>query len=438
MNDISLVIARNLSPRLPFFYGWVVVFAAGTTTFARMAPSTTTLALFVSPMADEFGWSRTLIAGAVSLGALSSIFLSPIVGWAMDRCGVRLILTGSMVVLGAAMVSLAWATTPVLFYIGFATGRVIFHVPAQIGPGALVSRWFIRKRGRATGLIYLAGALGGIVTVQVASLAISHWSIGSAWIALGVLVLAIAMLPSALLVVDRPEDIGLSPDNIPNKNQAGKGPAQARPVASADLHEVSWTLREAMETRSLWILTAVVGALFMAQAGISVHVGAFFIDRGLSLTMAALAITINAAVNAFASLLWGAIIERVSVRWAMTGLMLISATCSLGLLLVDTQSTAFAVAALLGIVAAGGNVIPPVAFASYFGRRSINSIRGVSETGVQVGQMIGAVFSGLIFDLTGSYVAAFIAFASLGLVAAVVVNTSRPPQASELRTHTFQ
>ena len=140
MNDISLVIARNLSPRLPFFYGWVVVFAAGTTTFARMPPSTTTLALFVSPMADEFGWSRTLIAGAVSLGALSSIFLSPIVGWAMDRCGVRLILTGSMVVLGAAMVSLAWATTPVLFYIGFATGRVIFHVPAQIGPGALVSR----------------------------------------------------------------------------------------------------------------------------------------------------------------------------------------------------------------------------------------------------------------------------------------------------------
>ena len=220
-------------------------------------------------------------------------------------------------------------------------------------------------------------------------MAISHWSIGSAWIALGVLVLAIAVLPSALLVVDRPEDIGLSPDNIPNKNQAGKGPAQARPVASADLHEVSWTLREAMETRSLWILTAVVGALFMAQAGISVHVGAFFIDRGLSLTMAALAITINAAVNAFASLLWGAIIERVSVRWAMTGLMLISATCSLGLLLVDTQSTAFAVAALLGIVAAGGNVIPPVAFASYFGRRSINSIRGVSETGVQVGQMIG-------------------------------------------------
>ena len=131
MNDIALVISRYLSARLPFYYGWIVVFAAGTTTFARMAPATTTLALFLSPMADEFGWSRTLIAGSVSLGAVSSIFLSPIVGWAVDRFGARLILSGSMVVLGIAIVSLAWATTPVLFYLGFATGRVIFQIPLK-------------------------------------------------------------------------------------------------------------------------------------------------------------------------------------------------------------------------------------------------------------------------------------------------------------------
>ena len=422
MNDVSFVIARKLSARLPFYYGWIVVFAAGTTTFARMAPSTTTLAVFLSPMADEFGWSRTLIAGSVSLGALSSIFISPAVGWAVDRYGVRLILAGSMLVLGGAMVSLAWATVPVFFYAGFATGRIIFHVPVQIGTGALISRWFIRKRGRAIGIIYLAGAVGGIVTVQIASLAISHWSIGVAWISLGVLVLAVAVLPSALLIVDRPETIGLQPDNQPPQNSGDK----AEPEGDS-LDETDWTPRQAMRTRALWVLTVVVGVLFMTQAGISVHVGAFFLDRGLSLTAAANAITINAAVNAFASLMWGAIIERTTVRVAMTGLMLLSATCSLSLLSVTSEASAFAVAALLGLVAAGGNVIPPVAFASYFGRRSIGSIRGISETGVQVGQTIGALFSGLVFDLSESYAAAFITFAALGLVSALVVNSSRPP-----------
>ena len=111
----------------------------------------------------------------------------------------------------------------------------------------------------------------------------------------------------------------------------------------------------------------------------------------------------------------------------MVGLMVMSALTSLTLLFVTSHSTAFAVAALLGIVAAGGNVIPPVAFASYYGRRSIGSIRGVGETGVQVGQMIGALFSAVVYDLSGSYVIAFLTFFAVGLVGAVVVSSSNPP-----------
>ena len=343
----------------------------------------------------------------------------------MERYGVSLILAGSMVVLGVAMVSLFWATVPVFFYMGFATGRVIFHVPVQIGTGALISRWFIRKRGRAIGVIYLAGAVGGIVTVQIASLAISNWSIGIAWMSLGFLVLAVAVLPSALLIVDRPETIGLRPDNLPERSSEHGIESDENSYG-----EIDWTPMQAMRTRALWLLTVVVGVLFMTQAGISVHVGAFFLDRGLSLTAAANAITINAAVNALASLIWGAIIERITVRLAMTGLMLLSATCSLSLLSVTSEGSAFVVAAFLGLVAAGGNVIPPVAFASYFGRRSIGSIRGISETGVQVGQTIGALFSGLVYDISESYVFAFIAFAALGLISALVVNSSRPPNRS--------
>ena len=171
MNNLPLAIVTYLSSRLPFYYGWVVVFAAGTTVFARMAPSVSILAIFLSPMTEELGWSRTLIAGAVSVGAIASIFVSPMVGWAVDRYGARLILSVSMVVLGVAITSLAWATIPALFYLGFATGRVVFHVPVQIGSGAVVSRWFIRKRGRAIGLIYLAGAAGNILGIQS-----HHWS----------------------------------------------------------------------------------------------------------------------------------------------------------------------------------------------------------------------------------------------------------------------
>ena len=104
-----------------------------------------------------------------------------------------------------------------------------------------------------------------------------------------------------------------------------------------------------------------------------------------------------------------------------------SAVSTVLLLSVHSVLAAFLVSGVIGMVAAGGNVIPPVALASYFGQRSIGRIRGVSETGVQVGQSIGPILSGLIFDITDSYLIAFLAFTVVGLTGAGFVTIARPP-----------
>ena len=135
-----------------------------------------------------------------------------------------------------------------------------------------------------------------------------------------------------------------------------------------------------MVTKALWVLTGVVGVLFLIQAGVSVHIGAFFQDWGLGLTLVATAVTIHGIVNAIGSLVWGATTERVPVRWAMGFLMVIIAVSTIALLAVHSVTAAFIVSAVIGIVGSGGNVIPPVAYASYFGRRSIGNIRAVSYT----------------------------------------------------------
>jgi MFS family permease len=232
-----------------------------------------------------------------------------------------------------------------------------------------------------------------------------------------------------LLIVERPEDIGLEPDGHPNNDAIAPEGIAAKSQAVQSHGEIDRTLREAMGTKALWVLTGVVGALFLIQAGVSVHIGAFFQDRGLSLTLVATAITINGIVNAIGSLVWGATIERVPVRWAMGILMLITAGSTIALLAVHSVTTAFIVSAVIGIVGSGGNVIPPVAYASYFGRRSIGNIRGVGETGVQVGQTIGPVLSGLAFDINGSYQVAFLIFAVLALIGAGLISFSKPPKA---------
>ena len=153
-------VAQRLSEKTPFYYGWIVLFSAGSSQFVRNAAASLTLAVFIYPISEELGWSRTLIAGAASVGGLAASGASPVVGWMVDKYGTRIVLTISILVLGLSTMSLAWATAPIAFYLAYGIGRVIFNSSIQIASSVVVSRWFIRQRGRASGLLSMTHAIG--------------------------------------------------------------------------------------------------------------------------------------------------------------------------------------------------------------------------------------------------------------------------------------
>src|SRR3989337_1129132 len=74
------LLPRLLGPRLPFFYGWIVLGCICLAGFARQGPAVATLSVFVVPMTDAFGWSRTEMAGAVSLGGVLAALISTMIG----------------------------------------------------------------------------------------------------------------------------------------------------------------------------------------------------------------------------------------------------------------------------------------------------------------------------------------------------------------------
>jgi len=125
-------VAQRLSEKTPFYYGWIVLFSAGSSQFVRNAAASLTLAVFIYPISEELGWSRTLIAGAASVGGLAASGASPVVGWMVDKYGTRIVLTISILVLGLSTMSLACATAPVAFYLAYGIGRVIFNSSIQI------------------------------------------------------------------------------------------------------------------------------------------------------------------------------------------------------------------------------------------------------------------------------------------------------------------
>ena len=416
-----MLLASRLRDTFPFFYGWVVVAAASTAVFARMAPAITTLTVLIYPMSQQLGWNRTLISGAVSAGALASLVLSPVVGWAIDRFGARPVLVVSVLGLGLAMTSLAWATIPVTFYVAFAAARVVFHTSAPIGASTVASRWFIRKRGQAIGIIFLLGALGGILFTMVASLVVDSYGLKATWITIGVIVLAVSVAPSLFLVAERPEDIGLRPDGDPS------GEVSAGAAQPLETHDDSWSLGDAIRTRSFWLLVFLGFAAFFVHTSIGVHMGAYFRDIGLSSTSAALAVSLSWTVSAASSVVWGWITDRVDLRWAYSGMFLFQAGSTLYLIFVGGTTGVFLVAALFGIVSAGAQVVPTVMYANYFGRTSLGKIRGLGEIGVLVGQATGPVIAGVLFDLQGGYGTIFTVFVLLAFACSLLVFKAGAP-----------
>ena len=83
MNQLAKFIEKNTN----FYYGWIIVAGSGSTMFVRNAAATLTIAVFVYPMSEDLGWSRTLIVGASSLAGLLSVFISPLSGYLIQKYG---------------------------------------------------------------------------------------------------------------------------------------------------------------------------------------------------------------------------------------------------------------------------------------------------------------------------------------------------------------
>lgn len=420
-----------LSRRLPFYYGWVALGAAGSSMFVRNAAGSLTFAVFVPLIADETGWSRAVIGGAAAVGGLLATGASPPTGWAIDRYGARLVLTLALVVIGLSTMAMAWLSAHIaIFYAAMAVGRIMFSSPLNVGAATVVGRWFVRQRGRATGLLFLSHS-GGMAAFPLAATWVSAtygWQ--AAWIVLGVMVYVIALAPAALLLAQRPEDVGLLPDgDAPARAGVGVG-ANAGAAASNATAEVQWTTRQAMGTPALWVLAIGTGLLFLLQSGTNVYQADLLRSRGIDLSLAQLSIVVNAAGTGLGSLLWGRMVEvmRVSYTYAVVALVM---ALGLGLFIIaDTALVGFVAAGLFGVAVAGILVVPPVAYANFFGRQSLGAIRGVTEPFTSLGQAIGAVASGLAFQLAGgSYTIAFVAYAAMGTLTAGALLLARRPDA---------
>ena len=130
--------------------GWWVAAAVALVGFSRVSFFNPVLGVFIDPLEQEFGWSRTEIAGALSVGTLVGGVIAPFIGPYIDRWGGRWFMVGSVIVMGVLLLALAFAETLGQFYVFFGAGRAIGTGILDLAIVVTISNWFIRSRGRAT------------------------------------------------------------------------------------------------------------------------------------------------------------------------------------------------------------------------------------------------------------------------------------------------
>jgi sugar phosphate permease len=420
-NPAGQALARALAARIPFYYGWVVLACLCCAGFARQGPAVATFSVFVEPLTQHFGWSRTAVSGAVSLGGLLAALVTPLIGPVLDRQGSRLVLCLAVLVNGAALLLLSLTPSLLVFYLLFCIARMNWAGPFDLGIYGGLNNWFVRRRTFAASIATLAQMIGLVAMPLIAQWAISHDGWRAGWIALGVTVLIVGFFPVWLFLVRRPEDLGLQPDHV------AQTPARVATTAPQPA-EPSFSRKEALRTSGFWLLLLFTVLIYPVQAGVSLHQASHLVRRGLEPDTAALIVSGFSLMSAVATIACGFLPRRVPIRFplALTGLL--AAFGAFLMIGIDSVAEGYLAAGLFGLGIGGMLTLLPVAWADYFGRANYGAIRGISLSVQVLAQATGPVISGALYDWTGTYTLSLQFFATLSALSILAALGAWPPR----------
>ena len=424
---MRLRLVEALAARLPFYYGWVILACVCAAGFSRQGSAVATLSIFVEPMTQEFGWSRTEISAAVSLGGILGALVSPAIGAFLDRNGARAVLCLAVLLTGIPVLLLSFTQSLAFFFVFYCTARMSFAGPYDLGIYGSIVNWFVQRRAFATAVATLALMCGLVAMPLIAHFVMQASDWRSAWVAIGATVLLIGFVPTWLLHVRRPEDLGQLPDGERAPHRAA---VEVAPAARAIAPEPAYTRRQALGTPAFWLLSLFTLLVYPVQSGISLHQAPLLIERGLDATVAATAVSTFALLSAIAGFAYGFWPRRVPLRFALALVGLSLAASSVLMNNVQAAPLAYGAAALFGLGIGGLLTVLPIAWADYFGRQSYGAIRGVALTIQVTAQAAGPVLSGALRDATGNYSLSLTTFAVLAFAGTAAALFAAPPSRS--------
>lgn len=393
------------NPRV--FYGWFVVLAAFAVTFFGFG-SAYTFSAFVEPLQRDFGASRGSVSLVFSLAGFLYFGLGIVSGPLADRFGSRRLAVAGMMLTGLGLAAAGAARSLLEVYAAYGLGVGLGVGCAYVPAIGAVQRWFVRRRGFASGLAVSGIGVGTLLMPPLASLLIQMLGWRGAYLALGGLAAA-AGTGLAMLIENDPRDRGLWPDG--DLGQPG----------ASSMQQEGMSVRDAVRSRRFLGLYL---SCLICSFGVFVpfvHLVPYARDHGVAPSSAVLLLGVIGVGSTAGRFILGSLADRIgrelSLLLMFTGMALALATWAISTGVWPLAAFAFA----YGVFYGGWVAVLPAVVMDYFGGRNVSSIIGVLYTSVAFGTLIGPSTAGFAFDLTHSYALPIMVSAGTNIVAAVIV-----------------
>ncbi len=390
-------------------YGWVVVGAAALITCIGIG-ALFSLGIFLKPIEETMGWSRT---GISTVALLNWIFMgvgSFVWGALCDRYGGRMVALAGGALLGLGLVLSSQVTTlwqlQLTFgvLVGFAVGA--FYAPLT----ATVTRWFTANRGLAVALVS-AGIGVGVLVISPLSrwiISIADWRI--AMLVLGDLAWLI-IIPTALLI---------------REHSAGAG--GMAPVATAVGAPRDVSAAEVWRTPQFWLISLTHFACCAAHSGPIFHMVTHAIDQGVTAMTAATVLSVSGLSSVVGRIGTGLMADRFGAKRTLVIFLALQAVIVALYLFAHDAFTFYSLALVFG--ASYGGVMPLYALLTreYFGDKVMGAAYGGVFLVSTLGMGLGSFAGGWLYDLLGSYAWLFITSAAVGVLAGLLALCFRVPR----------
>ena len=372
---------------------------------------------------------------SITLFRLAAIPLLPLLGLLVDkREGPRLVIVFGSAAAGLSLVASSFVQNMLQFYLTFGIffGVAMMAMGGQLVGPAVLAKWFVKRRARVMAISAIGISGGGFVIAPIAGQLVEQFGWRDAWVILGIGMILIITPAAGLLMRRQPSDVGLVPDGISHANSPREGMTaeEAAVLSSGEPYEYPWTVREAARTGAFWALLAAQVLSLASLMPILFHQVAYMQDKGFSLGDATLAATILAGFAILGKIVYGAIVERVHVRWVLP-LSMMPAGLSV-LFLVNSSGSnmemLLAYAVVHGLTMGGFMPLMNVALAQYFGRQHMGAIRGAFTPLANIVGAVSPFAVGWMWEISGNYDVSFILTGAGWFIGGAIVLLAREPR----------